>query len=105
MTDTGISFCYYNQVIRYAFDPAKQALNVERHRVWFHEAQDFDWETARLTIDARRDYGEARWTATGLIGQRLHVMVFTLRDTTVRLISLRKANTREIQRYVRALDA
>lgn len=92
-------------MVRYAFDPAKQAHNVERHGVWFDEARAFDWETARVSIDDRRDYGESRWTATGLIGQRLHVMVFTLRETTVRLISLRKANSREIQRYVQSVNA
>jgi uncharacterized DUF497 family protein len=37
--------------------------------------------------------------AVGLIGERLHAMVPTC-DTTVRLISLRMANSREVKRYV-----
>ena len=40
---------------------------------------------------------------TGLIGARLYVLVFTLRETAVRIISLRKANSREVKRYVAAV--
>ncbi len=36
---------------------------------------------------------------TGYIGHRLHVMVFCLRAETVRVISLRKANPREVKIY------
>ena len=35
----------------------------------------------------------------GLIGERVHVMVFNLRETSVRIISLRRANSREVRRY------
>ena len=38
----------------------------------------------------------------GLIGDRLYVMVFALRETAVRIISLRKANKREIKHYDQA---
>ncbi|WP_426146985.1 hypothetical protein [Polaromonas sp. DSR2-3-2] len=30
---------------------------------------------------------------------RLYVLVYTLRETAVRIISLRKANSREVKRY------
>ncbi|TCP10798.1 ribonuclease toxin BrnT of type II toxin-antitoxin system [Simplicispira metamorpha] len=39
----------------------------------------------------------------GLIGDRLYVMVFALRETAVRIISLRKANSREVKRYAAAV--
>ncbi len=85
--------------VRYEHDHQKLATNVSQHQVWFHEAEDFDWETATIKVDGRHDYGETRLTATGLIGNRLHVMVFTFRETAVRIISLRRANKREIRRY------
>ncbi|MFT4102987.1 MAG: BrnT family toxin [Burkholderiaceae bacterium] len=85
--------------MRYEFDPAKLAANVLKHGVWFATAEDFEWETAQIEIDGRKHYGESRFTATGLIGSRLFVLTFTLRDTTVRIISLRKANFREVRRY------
>ncbi|NYT25611.1 BrnT family toxin [Alcaligenaceae bacterium] len=85
--------------MNYVFDPAKNALNVRNHGVFFAAAADFDWETAVVDIDDRYEYGEARLIATGLIGERVYVMVFNLRETSVRIISLRRANRREVKRY------
>jgi uncharacterized DUF497 family protein len=78
---------------------ARRSANVARHRVWFQEAESFEWETAVIEVDDRKRYGESRFRAMGYIDLRLYVMVFTLRDTAVRLISLRKANPREVKRY------
>ena len=50
---------------------------------------------------SRKSYGESRLCATGLVGTRLFVLMFTLRESAVRIISLRKANQREVRRYVR----
>lgn len=85
--------------MRYTFDAAKQAANVAKHGVFFAAAQEFEWETALVAVDSRHTYGETRFTAVGLIGERVHVMVFSLRETSVRIISLRRANSREVRRY------
>lgn len=90
--------------MRYVFDAEKLAANVAKHGVWFSAAEDFDWETAMVAVDDCQRYAETRFVAIGLIGVRLHVMVFTLRETTVRLISLRRANSREVRRYVEAQE-
>ena len=55
--------------------------------------------TARIVEDLRRDYGERRFQALGLIGDRLHRMVFTPRADKAHVISLRNANKREVKRY------
>jgi uncharacterized DUF497 family protein len=47
----------------------------------------------------RMDYGEPRYQALGLIGDRLHMLVFTPRADRLHIISLRKANQREIRHY------
>ena len=86
--------------MRCDFDHAKQAANVAKHGVWFSAAEDFEWETAQIGVDSRKSYGESRLSAIGLIGTRLFVRTFTLRETAVRIISLRKANQREVRRYV-----
>ena len=52
-----------------------------------------------LVTDDRFDYGEARTLAFGRIGGRLFVCVFADRDAERRVISLRKANSREVRRY------
>ena len=65
----------------------------------FSTAEHFEWNTALVAEDLRRDYGEQRFQALGLIAGRLHAMVFTPRMGKVHVISLRKANSRETRRY------
>ena len=83
----------------YIWDETKRAGNLAKHGVDFAAAAGFEWETASVVPDSRRSYGETRLIAVGFIGRRLHVMVFTFREDKVRIISLRKANGREILRY------
>ncbi len=87
--------------MRYEYDPKKLAANVAKHLVWFDLADDFEWDTAAVIADNRRHYAETRFCATGLIGQRMYVLVFCFRATRIRLISLRKANPREVLRYAK----
>ncbi len=49
--------------------------------------------------DSRFEYGEVRQVAFGFIGNRLFVCVYADRKAERRVISLRKANEREIKRY------
>lgn len=85
------------------FDPAKDAANLAKHGVSLTEAAGFEWGTAVVWPDTRRDYGEARMVALGYIGLRIMALVFVDRPpeqpTERRIISLRKANSREVQRY------
>lgn len=85
------------------FDPAKDAANMAKHGVSLTEAAGFEWGTAVVWPDTRRDYGEARMVALGYIGLRIMALVFVDRPpeqpTERRIISLRKANTREVKRY------
>jgi len=83
----------------FEFDPKKDAVNRAKHGVALGRATEFDWSDARIKPDTRRDYGEPRYLATGRIGNRLHVMVFTQRGEVVRVINLRKANARERKRH------
>lgn len=83
----------------YEWDPAKADANVLKHGVGFEDIAGFDWDSAVIGKDGRKDYGETRFFAVGPIEGRLHVAIFTLRGTKVRLISLRRANDREKRRY------
>lgn len=87
--------------MRYEFDPKKLAGNVAKHQLWFALTDDFEWESASIIIDNRRQYAELRFRATGLITQCVHVLIFCFRATKIRLISLRRANQREVKRYAR----
>ena len=85
------------------FDPAKDAANMAKHGVSLTEAAGFEWGSAVVWPDTRRDYGEARMMALGYIGLRIMALVFVDRPpekpTERRIISLRKANSREVKRY------
>jgi len=52
-----------------------------------------------IETDDRFSYGEDRYRLIGSIEGRLYVVVYTLRQNTIRIISARKANQREIKRY------
>ncbi len=82
------------------WDEDKRTANLAKHGVDFADAERFDWSSAKTEHDLRHDYGEDRFESVGLIGERLHVLVFTPRATGRRIISLRKANPREIERWL-----
>ena len=81
------------------FDPAKNALNQANHGVALSLAAGLDWDTLRAKPDMRRDYGELRMVGYALKDDRLYCVVFVDRDDARRIISLRKANSREVQFY------
>ncbi len=85
----------------YEWDEGKRRANLKDRGVDFAAAARFDWDTAVIEADRRRDYGEPRFIARGLIDGRLYVLVYTRRGEATRVISLRKANAREVKRYVK----
>ena len=54
-----------------------------------------------IEVDDRKNYGEDRLIAYGHVEKRLHICVFTMRHDVTRIISVRKANEREIRKYGR----
>lgn len=85
--------------MHYEWDESKRAANLAKHGMDFIDAERFEWATAIEAMDNRFDYGEERWVALGLIGNRLHVLIYTRRKKSIRLISLRRANSREREYY------
>ncbi|PID54788.1 MAG: hypothetical protein CR978_02185 [Gammaproteobacteria bacterium] len=83
------------------YDPDKNARNVEKHGIGFEQVRLFDFEKAVIEQDERFEYGEPRFNAFGSIGERMYVLTFTVRRSAVRVISLRKANKREVKRNER----
>ena len=85
--------------MRIEFDPAKNEANVRERGLSFESAGNFDFGTAVIEQDRRRDYPEVRFVALGFLAQRLHVLCFTPINDGIRVISFRKANKREIASY------
>ena len=81
------------------FDPAKDEANLRKHGISLELAAAIDLNAAAILRDDRRAYGEDRFRAYAVIDGRLHLLVFTIRGSKVRAISLRKANRKENRRY------
>ena len=86
------------------FDPGKDASNIAKHGVSLACAADLDWELLLCGIDDRKDYGELREIGFAPIGDRVYCVVFVQRGDEVRVISLRRANAREVKSYAEALE-
>jgi uncharacterized protein len=84
------------------FDPVKDATNIARRGLSFRLAEFLFDGPFIEEEDARRDYGEPGFIATGPIGvlnDRIFVVVYTWRGPNRRIVSFRKANDREIGKY------
>jgi uncharacterized DUF497 family protein len=88
---------------RITYDPAKDASNQVKHDVPLALANELEWDTLLCKPDTRRDYGEPRQIGYAIAGDRLYCVVFVDRTGGAhaerRIISLRKANSREVKRY------
>jgi uncharacterized DUF497 family protein len=80
------------------FDPAKEAINMSKHDVSLARWVDLDMKVT--FVDDRYDYGEVRYRAYGHIDGVAYCLTFTNRNGRVRPISLRRAHTKEMRRYV-----
>jgi uncharacterized DUF497 family protein len=81
------------------FDPAKDAINLAKHGVSLALAAQLEWDWLLAEDDVRRDYGERRVAGYAPIDERLFCVIFTDCGDERRIISLRKANSREVKRY------
>ncbi len=81
----------------YEWDEEKRRINQGKHGIDFSAIGDFNWGTVVTKPDFR--HAEPRTLAYGLIGARLYVVVFTERNSDIRIISMRKANPREEKEY------
>ena len=84
----------------FEWDEAKREETLARRNLDFASVELFDWDTA--VIERSDRHSEIRYMATGYILDRLYTVVFTRRENRTRIISLRKASTREIIKYAQA---
>ena len=89
----------YTKFMKLIFDDAKDVANQSKHGLSLSEAEKLEWEDALIWQDTRRDYGEDRMIALGVIGERFYCVVYVDREDVQRIISLRKANYKEALNY------
>jgi uncharacterized protein len=93
-------FVYTLGRVEIQYDPKKSARNIAKRGLSFDRVREFDFGTARILEDDRVDYGETRWRAFGLLGGRLHALVYVeIDENAIRVISLRRANKHEVALY------
>ena len=86
--------------MRIEFDPTKDASNQLKHGVSLAMAAELDWDAAWVWVDERFDYNEMRMIALAPKTEILYCVAFVDRGEVRRIISLRRANRREVKHYV-----
>lgn len=85
------------------FDPEKRQRTLIERQLDFARAGEVFADVTVTQQDARFEYGEARYTTVGVLDGRMVIVVWTPRGDVRRIISMRKANEREIARFSPAL--
>lgn len=81
------------------FNPQKDAANSAKHGVSLAIAALLEWDMALIWPDLRKDYGETRYGALAELNGRLYFVAYTDVAEGRRVISLGRANRREVIRY------
>lgn len=87
------------ETLDFEWDEEKEKLNIKKHGISFSTAAlVFDDEDRIEIYDAVHSLEEDRYITIGSVGKILFV-VYTNRDSSIRLISARLANERERRLY------
>ncbi|MGQ0483837.1 MAG: BrnT family toxin [Hyphomicrobiales bacterium] len=85
------------------WDEEKRAANIAKHGVDFLRASlIFDGPVMEV-IDDRENYGEERMVALGMAVGTVYRVVYTTRQSRIRIIGARKASRNEQQIYYRSI--
>lgn len=83
----------------FEWDNQKNKTNIEKHKPDFEFVKEIFSGVFISKLDNRKDYGEERLVALGLLGEFVLFVVYTRRGETIRLISARRANAEERSVY------
>ena len=89
--------------MRIEFDLTKDAANQAKHGVSLALAYELDWEATLVWFDVRFEYQELRVIALVPKTENLYYVAFVDRGEVRRIISLRRANRREVKHYVQSI--
>ena len=88
----------------FSWDSAKRADTLRERGLDFADVgKAFDGPYVQQ-VDTRYDYGETRLVRTATVNGAVVIIVWTQRTHSLRIISMRKANAKEIARYRDAVD-
>ncbi len=89
--------------MKFEWDENKRIINLQRHGIDFADVwRVFENETDTI-IDERFDYGEVRYLSFGLLFGEVVAVSHTETDEISRIISARKAEKYEQEKYFREI--
>jgi uncharacterized protein len=84
--------------VEFEYDPAKSQSNQDKHGIDFVRAQLL-WSDGRRVLVPARSTTEAREAIIASLDGVLWTAVFTMRDSAVRIISVRRSRDEEAEGY------
>ena len=87
--------------IKFQWDDKKNVINQKKHGVSFEDAAVVFKDPKRLEmLDKKHSLFEDRWTMVGLNSATILRVSFTERNNSIRIISARKADQKEEEKYL-----
>ena len=84
---------------KFEWDEEKEESNKEKHKISFEDAKDIFNDNDRLNFKSDKKE-EERFKTIGKAFEAIIVVIFTLRELTIRIISARRANKEERRKYL-----
>lgn len=91
-------------LIAFEWDHAKSSANLAKYGIDFETAQNI-WADPQLLEVPACTIDEPRWFAVGRWNDKYWSAVFTRRNDVIRLISVRRSRTQEIEIYEDAIES
>ncbi|MDR3299143.1 MAG: BrnT family toxin [Candidatus Accumulibacter sp.] len=89
--------------MEFIWDETKRQANLKKHGLDFADAKQVFTGPMHTFEDARDAYGEQRMIGVGLLAARVVLVVHVESGNEIRILSMRKAEKNEIERYYRSL--
>lgn len=87
--------------MKFSWDSNKSASNKEKHGIDFAQTKEAFYDDNAIVDKGKTVNGEERWITIGkTLKLFIITVVFTIRDTTIRIISARQARKNEIKEYI-----
>lgn len=91
--------------MKYEWDPTKNESNCKKHGIWFEEAVEIFKGLVLTAISDSTDYGEIRKISIGELPETIVIVVIhTRRNKKSRIISARRANKKERDKYYEYIE-
>lgn len=86
--------------MNFQYDPNKAASNLQKHGIPFPEAESVFSDPLTIQSEDVSSVGEVRFIAIGMsFTFKVLVVVYTFRESDIRLISARRATKSEVKAY------